>query len=170
MFLTGFHYGAPMSFAWQDSAAVLGRLLRRRGQNPDAVTSTAEAWAAFEEFLLTDVEGICRPTDGYDSDGLIVQWSGQSLTFSRQLAIAGKPEDMADEFWRPECWQLDLELTYDGGTELLDEFDADSGFYCFDNAEDVRAGEIDIPEACVPLRTALGLPPVSSSLTFEHVG
>ena len=28
----------------------------------------------------------------------------------------------------------------------LDEFEADTGFYCFDNAEDLRSGETDIPE------------------------
>jgi len=157
-----------MSFAWQDSAAVLGRLLRQRGQPPDAVGSTAQAWAAFEDFLRADVEGIC-PTDEYDSDGFILHWNRQRLTFTRQLAIAGKPEDMADEFWQPEYWQVDLALTYDPGSELVDEFEADTGFYCFDNAEDLRSGETDIPETCRPLRTAMGLIPVSSSLTFECV-
>jgi hypothetical protein len=158
-----------MGFAWQDSATVLGGLLRHRGQDPRGVTSTAEAWAAFEEFLQADVDGICRPVDEYDSDGFFVRWNRQFLTLRRQLAIAGKPEDMADEFWEPEYWQVDLELVYGDGEDLFDEYDADTGFYCFDNAEDLRTGHADVRGTCQPLRMALGRTPVSSSLTFECV-
>ena len=158
-----------MGFAWQDSAAVLGDLLRGRGQDPDAVTSTAEAWAAFEEFLRTDVEGICRPAEEYDTDGFIVGWGPRSLTLTRQLAIAGKPEDMADEFWQPEYWQVALELVYDDVADLRDEYEAETGFYFFDSADDVRDGLADVRGTCTPLREAMALTPVSSSLTFECV-
>ena len=76
---------------------------------------------------------------------------------------------MADEFWQPEYWQVELELVYDEGADLRDEYEADTGFYFFDSADDVRTGWPTSRRHVTPLRTAMALTPVSSSLTFECV-
>jgi hypothetical protein len=164
-----------MGFAWRDSADVLRSMLRGRGQDPDAVRSTAEAWRAFADFLGTPVDGICRPVEDYDSDGFILQWGRtswssdrQSLTFTRQLAVAGKDDDKADEHWQPEYWQVNLELVYDDTEEIRDEFEADTGFYFFDGAESLSSELADVRDTCVPLRTAMRLAPLSSALTFDR--
>jgi len=153
-------------------------LLRARGQDPAAVTDTAEAWAAFQEFLHAELEGIYRPSEDWDSDGFIVEWGRyswnqhrQSLSFSRLIAVEGEHDDIedSDEHWQPEYWQVSLELIFDDSVEVRDEFESATGHYFFNGVQDLRAGLTDVSETCGPLNTALTLTPIASSVTFDRV-
>jgi hypothetical protein len=165
-----------MSVSWQSSIEVFSRLLRQGGVDPDAVADVHAAWAAFEEFLQTQLDGVAS---GEDVDGFIVQWgrwswndNRPSLSFSRQLAIA----DAEDPDWQPSYWQVELEMTFPDAPSLadLDELNESSTGFSFDRIGPTRAAELastrDHYLTLYPqLRTLFDSAPAKSSLSLQQV-
>ena len=165
-----------MSVSWQSSIEVFSRLLRGRGLDPDSVADVHAAWAAFEEFLQTPLEGVAS---GEDADGYIVQWgrwswndSRPNLSFTRQLAIP----DAEDPDGQPSYWQVDLEMTFSDVPSLtgLDELNESSTGFGFDPVGPLRAAELtsihDHYLTLYPqLRTLFDSAPAKSGLSLQQV-
>jgi hypothetical protein len=168
--------GVPVP--WQSSAEVFGRLLRQHGVDPDAVADVHAAWAAFEEFLQTPLDGVVAGEDS-DADGFIAQWgrwswneNRPSLSFTRQLAIP----DAEDPDWQPSLWQVELEMTFPDGPSLagLDELNESSTGFSFEPIGTARSAEIastrDHYLALYPqLRALFNTVPDKSTLSLQQV-
>ncbi|MEJ3745334.1 hypothetical protein WEI85_18830 [Actinomycetes bacterium KLBMP 9797] len=166
-----------MTVAWQSSAEVFERLLRQRGIDPHSVNDVEAAWAAFEEFVQTPVNGIL-PGDDCDADGFIVQWGRWSwndkrpaLCFTRQLAVP----DPEDPDGQPSYWQVELEMLFqdEASLEGLDELNESNSGFSFDPISPARGSELAAlrdhylglyPQLCVLWRAT----PVESRLSLHQ--
>jgi hypothetical protein len=155
-----------VAIPWRSSPEAFARILRRHGVDPTAVTDVEAAWRAFGEFLQVEIDGIDTTPDS-DADGFIVQWGRYSwndkrpsLSFTRQLAVAGSGDD-------PELWQIDLVMCFDD----LHGLDSLNTGFVFDLAgpplsaalAEVRAEMERYPQ----LQAVWRMIPVSSDLSFE---
>ncbi|MGC4764736.1 hypothetical protein ACLQ20_17940 [Micromonospora sp. DT46] len=169
-----------MQIPWRSSLDAFAQILRRHGVEQDSVTDVQAAWSAFAEFLQLDIEGI-DPTPDSDADGFIVQWGRRSwsdnrliLTFTRQIAIADVGDHDAP-YRQPELWQLDLELAFDDGVDLigLDSLDVQDTGFRFAPTGPLRAAALADTLAETqqhpPVRAAWIATPASSGLSFECV-
>ncbi|MET8304735.1 hypothetical protein [Micromonospora sp. NPDC005211] len=112
-----------MPAPWWSSAEVFTQHLAGHGIDAADVINVEAAWRAFGEFLQVEIDGV-DPRRDSDADGFIVQWGcyswddyRPSLTFTRQLAIAGI-DDRVGSCTDPEYWQVSLEMRFDAGPEL----------------------------------------------------
>ena len=166
-----------MAIAWRSSADAFAEILGRYGLHPDAVTDSATAWQAFQEFVQVAVDGI-DPDPDADSDGFIVQWGRNSdseglasLSFTRQLAVV-ETGDHDGPYWQPELWQVDLQMNVDDRSDPID-FDslytANTDF-SFEPVGPRRAAALAVARSDLEQQPQLHrlwrMTPVSSELTF----
>jgi hypothetical protein len=164
-------YGPAMTLVdWRASPDLLASILRQHGQEPDTVTDTMAAWAAFAEFAQTKVTGIdTRP--GFDSDGFILQWGRwswndrrPSMSFTRQVAVPCT-DDQFDGF--VELWQIELVLFYEDSAVLGSHSEQSTGFY-FPNGEEEWQTALMVAQDFPPFQVVAKTAPVISSLTLER--
>lgn len=136
-----------MVIDWGSGPAVLAGMLRRHGQDPEAVQDVEAAWQAFAEFMTLGIDS-ADGSDDADADGFIIQWNRRTLTFTRQLII--------DDQVR----QLHLELTVD----VADHGDTGFGFRPADDVADLRVSALAHP----PVRAAWSVIPAGSRIAVEH--
>jgi hypothetical protein len=112
--------------AWRDSPGVLVGLLRVYGLAPDRVDDVDKAWRAFCEFLALPIDGL-EPEPDNDADGFIVQWGRYSwhdrlpsLSFTRQFAVDVRATWTETDWYRPELWQVSLDLLFPDAPVLAD--------------------------------------------------
>lgn len=170
-----------VSVPWQSSVEVFGRLLRQHGVDlvdPAAMSDVDRAWAAFEEFCQTPLEGIATGED-CDGDGFIVQWgrwswndNRPSLLFTRQLAIP----DAEGPDWQPSYWQVGLEMTFPDSPSLarLNELNESNTGFSFAPVGPARSIELASTRnhylALYPqLATLWNTVPDKSTLSLEQV-
>jgi hypothetical protein len=166
-----------MTVAWQHGADVFGRFLRQRGVDPQSVRDVEAAWAAFEGFIQTPVDGIL-PGDDCDADGFIVQWGCWSwndkrpaLYFTRQFAVP----DPDDPEGQPSYWQVELEMIFhdDASLEGLDELNESNTGFSFEPIGPSRGAELAAVHehylGLYPqLRALWHATPVVSKLSIHH--
>ena len=160
-----------MAVSWRSSAEELARILRTRGVDPAAVTSTAAAWRAFREFTQARIGGLDH---GPDSDGFIVQWGRYrwddhqlSISFTRQLAVPAADHGRPGR--QPDLWQVSLTIVF-GDDPALDclETGRDSGTgFRFEPRGPERGAALDDAEARDQVQAALAARPVHSYLRLE---
>lgn len=169
-----------MLIPWQSSVEMFTQILRAHDVDPAGVADVEAAWRAFGEFLQVQIDGI-DPDPDSEADSFIVQWGRYSwndhqpsLAFTRQLVVVDSA-DRDDPEWHPRYWQVDLEMRFEDGPDLLgiDTMHAQDTGFRVDPIGPARtttlAGLRADLDRYPPLHAAWHATPVSSELTLERV-
>jgi hypothetical protein len=170
-----------MLIPWRSSLDVFAQVLRRHGVEPDAVGDVAAAWAAFEEFIQIEIDGIEGPDN--DGDGFIAEWGTWSwndglpaLSFGRLLAVNDHDWERDDSNWQPQYWKLDLQMCFADHPDLagLDDIGFQDTGFDFYEIGSARAAALVETRAFIqsyPQLTALWRSrPLRSQLTLDQAG